>query len=63
MRRLAVVLGYVLILVGGAWALQGSGLVKGSFMTGERTWFWIGIACVAVGLVTVISILGRRRPR
>jgi hypothetical protein len=25
---------------------QGLGYVKGSFMTGQMLWFWVGLACV-----------------
>lgn len=49
MRWLPVVLGVVLVLVGGVWALQGAGVLPGSFMTGSRLWLVIGIAAVVAG--------------
>ena len=54
-----VVLGVVLALVGLLFAGQGLNLVPGSFMTGDRTWFWVGLVLVVVGLVLVISGLRR----
>ena len=36
----------LLLLVGLVWMGQGLGYVKGSFMTGQMLWFWIGLACV-----------------
>jgi hypothetical protein len=53
--------GIVLIAVGGVWILQGAGFLKGSFMTGEGTWLWIGIATVIVGFV-VVRASRRARP-
>jgi glucose dehydrogenase len=56
-----VVLGAVIALVGLLFAGQGLDLVPGSFMTGDRTWFWVGLALVVVGVVLVVAGL-RRRP-
>jgi glucose dehydrogenase len=55
------VVGVVLTLVGLLFAGQGLNLVPGSFMTGDRTWFWIGLVLVVVGVVLVVAGL-RRRP-
>jgi hypothetical protein len=37
-------------------------VVKGSFMTGEASWGWIGAACVLVGLAILARGLRRDRP-
>ncbi|GAA4187485.1 hypothetical protein GCM10022252_21150 [Streptosporangium oxazolinicum] len=61
---LPIVLGVLLVLAGGLWALQGLGYVGGSSMSGAREWFWIGLATLVVGLVLAVSALRRgRRPR
>jgi hypothetical protein len=55
MRFVGPAIGVLLILVGLVWTIQGYGTLKGSFMTGSRTWFWIGIACVVAGVVILIA--------
>jgi len=47
--------------VGAVWIGQGAGLIKGSFMTGSRTWLAIGLLCLVVGLLLLFLAL-RRRP-
>jgi uncharacterized membrane protein len=42
------VVGVVLALVGLLWFLQGIGVVKGSFMTGEPVWAVIGLVLLAL---------------
>ena len=49
-RTVARVVGVIVIVVGAVWVGQGLGYLPGSFMTGNRTWFWIGAACVLAGL-------------
>ena len=46
-------------LVGLLFAGQGLNLVPGSFMTGDRTWFWVGLVLVVVGVVLVVAGLRR----
>ncbi|MDP9865920.1 MULTISPECIES: hypothetical protein [Streptosporangium] len=58
---LPIGLGALLILMGGTWTLQGLGYVGGSFMSGAKEWFWIGLATLAVGLVLAAMPLLRRR--
>jgi hypothetical protein len=60
MRTAATVVGVILVLVGLLWIGQGFGLVKGSFMTGNVLWAWIGIAVALAG--AVVAVLGIRRP-
>jgi hypothetical protein len=54
-----VVIGAILALVGLLFAGQGLNLVPGSFMTGDRTWFWVGLVLVVVGIVLVVAGLRR----
>lgn len=60
-RILFVVLGAIALLVGGVWIGQGLNLIPGSFMTGNRMWFYIGLLVAAIGLILVIVGLRRRR--
>ena len=60
MRIGSLVLGLIGVLVGAVWILQGSGVLPGSFMTGQRMWLWIGIVVAIVGLALAYN--GIRRP-
>lgn len=60
MRTAFVVLGVIALLLGGVWALQGAGLVMGSFMSGSPLWLGIGTVLVVVGLV--LAVFGMRGP-
>jgi hypothetical protein len=62
MRLLLVGVGIGLVVVGGVWILQGTGVLEGSFMTGVAVWGWIGAACVLVGLAVFARGLRRDRP-
>ena len=42
MRLVLVVLGVMVLLAGVVWALQGAGVLLGSFMSNDATWLWIG---------------------
>ncbi|MEV7969346.1 hypothetical protein AB0O34_25670 [Sphaerisporangium sp. NPDC088356] len=57
--------GAVLVLVGVLWALQGLGYVGGSFMSGAKEWFVIGLVAVIAGLGLGVPALRRqlRGPR
>jgi len=59
-RRIAVIIGGLAVLVGGVWIGQGAGVIKGSFMTGSRTWLAIGLLCLVVGLLLIFLALRRR---
>ena len=50
MRRPVLVIGFFSALAGGVFALQGAGILPGSYMTGDRLWLVIGAVMVAVGL-------------
>jgi len=44
---------------------QGLGYIKGSFMTGDVKWFWIGLVVGVAGLALGVGALraGRRQSR
>ena len=65
MRNGLVVLGVLLLLVGLVWVGQGLGYIKGSFMTGDVKWFWIGLVVSVAGLALGVGALraGRRQSR
>ena len=48
-RTVRLVVGGLLVLIGAVWILQGIGLLKGSFMTGEAVWAIIGVVCAVIG--------------
>jgi hypothetical protein len=50
----------VALLVGLLWVGQGLGFIGGSFMSGARQWFYIGLAVAVVGLVLLVRSLGRK---
>ena len=63
MRLILQILGVLLILSGGLWALQGAGLVMwpaSSFMLAQRQWVLYGLITVAIGAALVWW--SRRRP-
>jgi hypothetical protein len=49
-QYMRVVGGFICCAVGGVWIAQGSGSLKGSFMTGHSQWTVIGVIVLAVGL-------------
>jgi len=56
----SLIVGVIAILVGAVWILQGSGVIPGSFMTGQRMWLYIGIIVALVGVALAYN--GIRRP-
>ena len=62
-RTIGLIIGGLAVLVGGVWIGQGAGFIKGSFMTGSRTWLAIGLLCLVVGLLLIFLALRRRRAR
>ena len=58
-RIVALVGGVLLTLVGLVWSGQGAGAIKGSFMTGSKTWFAIGLVCLVTGLLLIFLSLRR----
>jgi len=60
-RTVLTVVGVIALLVGIVFGGQGLGLIPGSFMTGDRTWFYIGLVLAFVGVVLLLVAL--RRPK
>ena len=60
MRVWSLTLGVICLITGGIWFLQGAGVIKGSFMTGQQLWLIIGVLVALVGLGLAFS--GLRRP-
>ena len=63
MRNGLTVLGVLLLLVGLVWVGQGLGYIRGSFMTGDMKWFWIGVGMIAAGVVLGVGGLRGRQSR
>jgi hypothetical protein len=54
-----LVVGIVLLAVGVVWVLQGLGTLTGSFMTGQKLWFAIGLLLGLAGLVALYTSVRR----
>ncbi|WP_329454212.1 hypothetical protein [Streptomyces sp. NBC_01497] len=48
------VVGVVLILLGGLWISQGTGVMKGSMMSGHGQYTWLGIVVALLGIAGVV---------
>jgi len=60
-RMALITVGVIALILGGVWAGQGMNLIPGSFMTGDRMWFSIGLVLAILGIILIL--LGLRRPR
>ncbi|HET6289448.1 MAG TPA: hypothetical protein VFG15_22200 [Amycolatopsis sp.] len=60
-RWVTLTIGLVFLLVGGVWVLQGAGVLTGSFMTGQKLWFLIGLVAFLLGVVLVAATVRRSR--
>ena len=58
-KAVLVVVGVVIAIAGAVWALQGFGVIGGSFMSGTTLWAVIGPVVALVGLA--IAAIGLRR--
>ena len=62
MKAGAIVLAVLMLLTGGVWIGQGLGYIKGSFMTGDMRWFWIGAGLVGGALLLgAVALIYRPR--
>ena len=53
--------GVVLTIAGVVWALQGFGVIGGSFMSGDSVWAIIGPVVAVAGLaITTVGVLRAR---
>jgi hypothetical protein len=59
MRVAMQVFGGALSVLGVVWILQGVGILKGSFMTGQAFWGWMGVFALVVGLPVLLRGLRR----
>jgi len=50
-----VIVAILILLSGGVFAGQGLGYIPGSFMTGDRTWFWIGSGMIIIGVLVIVA--------
>lgn len=57
-----LIVGIVLVLIGGLWTLQGTGVIGGSAMSGSTLWAIVGPIVAIVGIVLLV-IWGRRHGR
>jgi hypothetical protein len=48
-----LILGFMLVAIGVVWVLQGVGTLKGSFMTDQSFWAWMGAAAILLGLPVI----------
>ena len=55
--------GAVISLIGLVWMLQGLSVIPGSSMTGNKTWLYIGLICLAAGIVALIIAVRCQRFR
>jgi hypothetical protein len=51
--------GAVLVVLGVVWVLQGLNVLKGSFMSDQTFWAWMGGAAILVGLPVLARGLRR----
>jgi hypothetical protein len=61
MKWFLIVLGCLLILVGGVWALQGLNVLTQGAMAGHSRWTLIGGVLAAGGIALVVAGAARRR--
>ena len=59
MRVVLVVMGSALTVTGAIWILQGVGIAKGSFMTNQSFWTWMGVLAVGLGVLLLTRSLRR----
>ncbi|HEV2217036.1 MAG TPA: hypothetical protein VGV88_05615 [Candidatus Dormibacteraeota bacterium] len=62
MKAGAIVVAVIMLLVGVVFMGQGLGYIKGSFMTGDMHWFWVGVGLVVAAAVVGAGALLFRRP-
>ena len=60
MRLAMTVVGIALAVTGVVWIFQGVGVLKGSFMTSQPFWGWMGALAVAIGVPVLVRGLRRR---
>ena len=61
MKWLATIAGVLLVLFGGLWILQGTGIITRGFMSGHMQYAILGIVSAAIGIGLVVLANRRRR--
>ncbi len=61
MKWLVSIVGVLLVLFGGLWILQGTGIITRGFMSGHVQYAILGIVSAVIGLGLVV-LANRRRP-
>ncbi len=61
MKWLLIVVGALLILIGGVWALQGLNVLTQGAMAGHTKWTLIGGILALAGIVLVVAGASRRK--
>jgi MFS superfamily sulfate permease-like transporter len=54
-----ITLGVAALILGGIWTGQGLNLIPGSFMTGNRMWFYFGLVLAITGVILIMLGLQR----
>ncbi|WP_185975238.1 hypothetical protein [Mesorhizobium sp. WSM4310] len=54
MRLTKNLLALIVLAIGAVWALQGVGVIGGSFMTGQPQWLYIGLVAMLLGLAGLV---------
>jgi hypothetical protein len=62
-RAILLVVGVLLALIGALWTLQGSGVISGSGMSGQRLWLLIGLVALVAGILLLVTNARRPSPR
>jgi hypothetical protein len=62
-RAILLVVGVLLALIGAVWTLQGSGVISGSGMSGQRLWLLIGLVALVAGILLLVTNARRPSPR
>jgi hypothetical protein len=60
MRIALNILGFIFLIVGGVWFLQGVNILPDSFMTGQTKWAVYGGILAIVGIALLFVAKGRR---
>ena len=52
MRKVLIIIGVLMLLVGGIWLLQGIGILLGSIMSRQPFWAIMGLIMIICGGIT-----------
>jgi uncharacterized membrane protein HdeD (DUF308 family) len=52
--RVRLLVGVLVCVLGGVWFMQGIGVLKGSFMTGQAFWAVIGVILLVLGVRMIV---------